>query len=198
MLAISTFAAVRSANRSAQVTERALMASIRPVLTTTRFGDPMEKIGFQDDHWLKVDGGTGVVDVTPTAIYMGIALRNVGNGLAVLDRWDIRPGRNRDAPTVHVDHAHRLTRDLFIAAGDHGFWQGALRDPSEPDFAAVRDAINGGDAVTIDLLYGDHEGGQRTITRIALLPAADGRLSASVSRHWNLDRADPRHEGEPL
>lgn len=39
---------------------------------------------------------------------------------------------------------------------------------------------------------GDHEGGQRTITRIALLPAHDEGWLASLSRHWNLDRADPR------
>ena len=27
---------------------------------------------------------------------------------------------------------------------------------------------------TIDLLYGDHEGGQRTITRFGMIPHADG------------------------
>ena len=41
-------------------------------------------------------------------------------------------------------------------------------------------------------LYGDHEGGQRTITRFAMLPRDDGGWIAVVSRHWNLDRTDPR------
>jgi hypothetical protein len=46
--------------------------------------------------------------------------------------------------------------------------------------------------MTVDLLYGDHEGGQRMISRFALIPKGDGGWLASVSRHWNLDRADPR------
>ena len=45
--------------------------------------------------------------------------------------------------------------------------------------------------MTIDLMYGDHEGGQRTITRFILLPHNNGWL-ASVTPHWNLDRSDPR------
>lgn len=40
-------------------------------------------------------------------------------------------------------------------------------------------------------MYGDHQGGQRTITRFVLLPHNNGWL-ASVTRHWNLDRSDPR------
>ena len=59
-------------------------------------------------------------------------------------------------------------------------------------FATATTAINERQAMTIDLLYGDHEGGQRTITRFALLPRDDGGWIASVSRHWNLDRSDPR------
>jgi hypothetical protein len=65
----------------------------------------------------------------------------------------------------------------------------------------VRAAIEAGEPLSLDLLYGDHEGGQRTITRFYLTPRhrpAEGeddepwlRL-CSVSRHWNLDRADPR------
>ena len=86
----------------------------------------------------------------------------------------------------------RLTRDLYVPAGDLGFWQGALREPSDPAFTAARAAIAGRRSMTIDLLYGDHEGGQRTITRIALLPIGDGGWLAAASRHWNLDRADPR------
>ena len=44
----------------------------------------------------------------------------------------------------------------------------------------------------IDLLYGDHEGGQHTISRFSLAPKEDGHWSAAVVRHWNLDRPDPR------
>jgi hypothetical protein len=44
--------------------------------------------------------------------------------------------------------------------------------------------------------YGDHEGGQRVVTRFAVTSAEspDGqqRWLASASRHWNVDRPDPR------
>ena len=46
--------------------------------------------------------------------------------------------------------------------------------------------------MSIDLLYGDHEGGQRTVSRFTLMPKDDGGWLAIVVKHWNLDRADPR------
>ena len=48
---------------------------------------------------------------------------------------------------------------------------------------------------TIDVLYGDHEGGQRTITRFGMIPMQTGddkKWFPNVARHWNLDRPDPR------
>jgi hypothetical protein len=134
-----------------------------------------------------------VVDATEQAIYLVVSLRNVGNGLAVLDRWDLVADRVRDELSLrHVESFRRLTRDLYVPAGDLGFWQGALRDPTDPLFAEVRDAIRRGRAMTLDLLYGDHEGGQRTITRFALIPVGDDHWLATVARHWNLDRPNPR------
>jgi hypothetical protein len=193
VLAAATFAAVRSANRSARATERVLLASIRPVLVPSRTEDPVEKVGFVDDYWVQVGGGRAIAEVTDGAVYLAMALRNVGSGIAVLDRWDFYADRLLgDSPHREPEAFHRLTRDLYVPAGDFGFWQGALRDPAEPAFAAARDAINGRKDMTIDLLYGDHEGGQRTISRFALMPTEDGGWLASVSRHWNLDRADPR------
>ena len=43
---------------------------------------------------------------------------------------------------------------------------------------ALRDAISAGTGLSIDLLYGDHEGGQRVITRFYVSP----RTHASASR----------------
>jgi hypothetical protein len=199
VLAVATFAAVRSGNRSAAVTERMLLASMRPVLAPSRFEDPVEKVGFMDEVWLKVPGGGGAVQVTDDAIYLAIALRNVGTGLAVLDRWDIQERRvGSDGSPASADHRpvesfRRLTRDLYVPTGDTGFWQGALRDKADPDFAMVANAVAERHPITIDMLYGDHEGGQRTITRFGLIwrPEAE-RYVAAVSRHWNLDRSDPR------
>lgn len=191
VLAVATFAAVRSSNRAARANERALLAGIRPVLVASRLQDPPEKVGFLDDKWLKVDGGHAAAETSDDAVYLAIALRNVGNGLAVLDRWDLYPDRQRGDARA-PDSFHRLTRDLYVPAGDLGFWQGAIRDAEDPMFDVARQAILARQPMTIDLLYGDHEGGQRTITRFGILPRDDGRWIASVGRHWNLDRDDPR------
>jgi hypothetical protein len=86
----------------------------------------------------------------------------------------------------------RLTRDLYATAGDVGFWQGAIRDPNDPDFVAAREAIEARERLTVDVLYGDYEGGQRVISRFAFWPRENDRWIAGVARHWNLDRSDPR------
>ena len=87
VLALATFASVRSANRSARVAEESLLASVRPLLVPTRFDDPTLKVGFGDDHWVHVRGGTGTIEITDEVIYMTISLRNAGNGIAVLHGW---------------------------------------------------------------------------------------------------------------
>lgn len=160
---------------------------------TSRLQDPPEKVGFQDGHWVKVDGGHAAAEVTDEAIYLAIALRNAGTGMAVLDRWDFY-GERLIGQQTYRDPAtfHRLTRDLYLSSSDWGFWQGALRDPTEPVFAEAREAIEARRPMTVDLLYGDHEGGQRTISRFAIMPASDGSWLAAVARHWNLDGTEPR------
>jgi hypothetical protein len=47
--------------------------------------------------------------------------------------------------------------------------------------------------VMVDLLYGDYDGGQRTITRFGINRGeeVDGDR-AEVLRYWNVDRDDPR------
>ena len=85
-----------------------------------------------------------------------------------------------------------MSRDLYIAPSDRGFWQGALRDPSDPLFAPMRETIEARRALTVDLLYSDYDGGQRVITRFAFLPAPETGWLLVASRHWNLDRAEPR------
>jgi hypothetical protein len=193
VLAVATFGAVRSANRAARATERALLVGIRPVLMSSRLQDPPEKVGFHDGHWVKVDGGHAIAEVTDEAIYLAIALRNAGTGMAVLDRWDFYGEQLIGDQTYRAPaEFRRLTRDLYLSSGDLGFWQGALRDTAEPVFAEAREAIEARRAMTIDLLYGDHEGGQRTISRFAVIPAPDGGWLATVGRHWNLDGASPR------
>jgi hypothetical protein len=194
VLAVATFSSVRSGNRTARAAERSLLVGLRPVLMPSRFEDPGEKISFVDGHWIKLGGGHGALEFVDDAIYMGIALRNVGSGLAVLHGWAFHPDRmsGEGATHPHPSEFRRLTRDIYVPAGGVGFWQGALRDASEPVFALARDAALEPRVVTVDLLYGDHEGGQRMISRFALTPREGGGRLAAVGRHWNLDRSDPR------
>ena len=193
VLAVATFASVRSANRAARTAERALQAGLRPVLVPSRFQDPPEKIGWMDNHWAKVDAGRGYAVVENDNVYLAIPLRNVGRGIAVLHGWaPIYGAVDGTTPHADLDQFRRLSRDLYIASADTGFWQGAVRDLDDPDFDRLADLIKNRESIRLDILYGDHEGGQRTITRIGLIPHTDGGWLASAARHWNIDRPDPR------
>jgi len=120
-------------------------------------------------------------------------LTSTGTGIAVLHGWFFHPERLIGV-SAHPDPEvfRRLTRDIYVPAGDIGFWQGAIRDPNDPLFSIARDAATSAKSVTVDLLYGDHEGGQRMISRFALTPVPGGSYLTAVGRHWNLDRPDPR------
>jgi hypothetical protein len=192
VLAIATFASVRSANRSARFAETSLLAQVRPLLMPSRFDDPAQKVNFMDDRILRVEGGRAACETSDEAIYLAISVRNAGNGIAVLHGWHLWPQRtfSSDEPLA-IDRFRRLSRDLYVPAGEPGFWQGALRDPAEPAFATARQAIESGEPLTIDVLYGDEFGGQRVITRFNLAPR-ESAWWASVSRHWHVDRAEPR------
>jgi hypothetical protein len=198
VLAVATFASVRSANRAARTAELALLEGLRPLLMPSRRQDPPEKVSFVDQHWMLINGGQGLIEMTDDVIYLAIALRNVGRGMAVLHSWTVFEGNSSAQRPEHAELAgfRRLTRDIYVPAGDLGFWQGALRDPEEPEFATVYKAVTAGEPVSIELLYGDNEGGQRTITRFSLIPhqGEDGETLwlTAAGRHWNLDRHDPR------
>lgn len=191
MLAVATFASTRSANRAARVAETAMQAGLRPLLLASRLQDPPEKVMWMDEHYARVLGGQGVLEEVDGVIYLAAGLRNVGAGVAVLDAWHVFPFVDTATPPTPVDEFRRLTRDLYIAPGDFGFWQGAIRDPDDPDRPALSQAIAARSRMMVDLLYGDFEGGQRTISRVALTWRADTLLTAT-SRHWTVDRTNPR------
>ncbi|MDX6551570.1 MAG: hypothetical protein QOH74_58 [Gaiellales bacterium] len=192
VLAGATFAAVRSANRAARTAERSLLAGLRPLLLPARLQDPPQKVMWQDQHFAHVPGGRAVAEEVDGVIYLAAAVRNAGQGVAILHGWYCfagwRPGDNRPTPP---DDFHRLTRDIYVAAGDVGFCQGAIRDANDPARSELLAAITGHEQLSLDLLYGDHEGGQRSIARFALAPIEDGYLF-SLARQWNLDQPDPR------
>lgn len=195
-LAIATFASVRSSNRSARLAEESVLAAVRPLVVNSRLDDPDQDVRFRDGHMLRVPGGGAATDVGENTIFLAISLRNVSQGIAVLDRWRLTP----EAVAVTADHSDprtfaRMTRDLYVPAGGLGFWQGALRDPSDPMFPAARAAIIEHREMSVELLYVDHLGDEHAIVRIAMRPAGDDRWLAASIRHWNLERPDPRTLG---
>jgi hypothetical protein len=193
VLAAATFASVRSSNRTARLTEASHKADLRPLLLPSRLGDAEEKVGFVDRHFLKVLGGRGVAEVTDDVVYLAMSLRNVGSGIAVLHGWHLIPEHQPDGDQVpDVEDFRRLTRDLYIPVSDTGFWQGAFRDPSASEFVEAASAVTARQGMMIDLLYGDHEGGQRMISRFSMRPRDDGGWMIEAGRHWNVDREDPR------
>jgi hypothetical protein len=199
VLAGVTVASVRSANRAARVAEQSLLAGQRPLLVPSRTDDPAVKVGFQDDVWFLVPGGQGIAQATDDADYFVIAVRNVGTGIAVLHGWRLDPElsleRGAHVSPPPLEEFTTLTRDLYVAPGDVGFWQGSFRDPASERYRAARRAVEGRHRLGVDILYGDFEGGQRVISRFMLTPreAEDGtRWFASVGRHWNVDRPEPR------
>jgi hypothetical protein len=197
VLAIATFASIRSANRAGRIAEAAFEANLRPVLVTSRLDDPVQKIRWMDNQWAVLQGGQGIVKLVDDNIYLAISVRNAGSGLAVVQGWAIMPlVADVAEPHLEPDEFRRQTRDLYIAPNDVGFWQAAIREPSDPVYAALRNDIEEVEPFTIELLYGDHEGGQRTITRFGMIPYKDDGGAClwfpNVALHWNLDRPDPR------
>jgi len=194
VLAVATFAAVRSANRAARAAELAFQVGLRPLLLPSQLEDAAQKVHFVDGKWVMTPGGSGVAEADDNGVYLTLSLRNVGRGLAVLHGWRVYPDRRYVEGEGHppVEGFRRLSRDLYVPVADVGFWQGALRDPADPDFAPAKESAESHFPMTVDLLYGDHEGGQRVISRFVLLPRGDSGWLANVVRHWNVDRPDPR------
>jgi hypothetical protein len=203
-LAAATYGSVRSANRSAAVAELALQERRRPVLVNSRGDDRAQPVAFADRHSMSVAGGGAEVDADGEGVYLAASLRNVGAGIAVLQGWQCIAVADADngwegrwrqnlvggAPPG-VEDFRTLARDQYIASGEIGVWQAAVRDPADPLFAQVAAAAAEQLPLSVDLLYTDQVGGQRTISRFALVPGDDGWQTASA-RHWYLDAPAPR------
>ena len=138
---------------------------------------------------------------------MAISLQNVGAGMAVILGWRIDVGTRIDAHAsleemraetslIRPDPAtfRPQTRDLYSPPGDLSFWQAAIRTSDDPDRPQVEAALTGSNPLLIDLLYGDEEGGQRTISRFSMARFGDSGEGwyPTVVNHWYLDREGPR------
>ena len=151
-------------------------------------------------------GGTAYLRSLDGVVYYAAAFRNAGTGLAVIHGW--APASTRleaTAPAPAVDDFRPMTLDIYVPAGESAAWMAAVRETDSDLSRALRAAAEADQPLSVDLLYGDGEGGQRTITRFGFVldpdapdePAPDrppGVRTLIVIRHWNLDRPDPRRE----
>jgi hypothetical protein len=203
VLAVATFSSVKSANRSARVAEQSMLLGTRPVLIPSREVDPTERVRFGDETFLNIAGHGAEVQESDGRIHMGIGLRNGGAGLAVILGWRARTpvgveertgqslvNRQGELPAPSLADFRRQQLDLYIPAGETGFWQGGLYDPEEPGYRDVIEALRSNGVIYVDLLYGDHEGNQRMIVRFGMSEwPHDGDeeigLRAYVLRYWD-------------
>jgi hypothetical protein len=191
VLALATFSAVRSSNRSARIAEEALLTGMRPLLLPSLGDSPPQKVSWIDGHAVRLPGGRAVVEAVGDVVYLAISVRNVGPGIALFHGWYPMAERSLADPVDAADF-RRLTIDLYVAAGGIGYWEGAIREPDDPVGPGLLATVRDRTPFTIDLLYGDQAGGQRTISRFSLLPAGDEGWYSQAARHWNLDRPAPR------
>jgi hypothetical protein len=194
ILAVATFMSTRSANRSARIAERALDLNLRPVLIPAHEWDAAERITFYDEI-VQLRGGFATVEDRSGNLYFAAQLRNVGAGIGVLTAWLVDVG-----PTVPgtVDIFHDVPdvttfvtqqRSLYVPAGDVGYWQGAIResDTDRGDAAALRQAIDTRERLSLYLRYADQDGGHDTVTRYTLSPDENGDWLFGIARHWSLN-----------
>ena len=226
VLAVATFSAVRSGNRTARAAEQSLLTSLRPQLMPSRLTDDVLKVNFGDNKWVRIPGGHAVAEIgggdgtlgpADDVVYLAVSLRNVGNGIAVLHGWRLSYERAQPSDQAPPLSEFTLqTRDLYIPVDDTGFWQGAIRDLSDPRYEMARKVIESRGEWFVDMLYGDYDGGQRAISRFRCQPrpwpagpggaghddsgsggsgsrsGGDGVWVANVARHWSIDQPDPR------
>jgi hypothetical protein len=113
VLAVATFSAVRSGNRTARAAELSLLTSLRPLLTPSRREDSVLKVNFGDNKWLRVPGssavgeiggGDGTMTMGPkdAGVNLSLSLRNVGSALGRRPPAADRPVTNKtDRPVTN-------------------------------------------------------------------------------------------------
>src|SRR5258707_9328099 len=84
VLAVATFAAVRSANRAARAAERSLLPGLRPLLVPSRLDDGEQKVFFGDGWPAMLRGAWAIVQEANRAAYLATTPRNAGSRVGVV------------------------------------------------------------------------------------------------------------------
>src|SRR5580698_5717356 len=165
VLAVATFASVRSANRAGRNAEQALQVGLRPVLFASRPHETVQKVRWGDGHWAALPPGRAVLEEQDGVIYMAMSLQNVGAGIAVLLGWRVDSFKvlsprssfeeiKAAAVLVRPDLAsfRPQTQDQFSPPGDVSYWGAAVRAPDDPFRQLVEAALAGKNPLVVDLL----------------------------------------------
>ena len=170
-----------------------MQIGIRPLLMPSRLEDVAQKIMWGDEHWALLPAAGATVELVDGNVYLAMSLRNSGSGIGVIHGWHLGL-RDPHTPHPHAepDEFRPQIRDLYVPGDGIAFWQAAIRDPDDPEYAPLADAIRAAHVFAVELLYSDGEGGQRSIGMYSIARLGDERWMCSMIRHWNLDRPDPR------
>ena len=180
MLAIATFASIRSANRSARIAEAAFRANLRPVLVTSRLDDPDPEDPL-DGQPLGAAGGR-------PGHRRARRRQHLYGDFAPQRRAGARGARS-GGPSARVDEArHGPAPDNPTSSGGRrgtstsprttsGSGRRRSGSPTDPDYAwlCARTSRQRSRSPS-NCSTATHEGGQRTITRFGMIPyQIDGR-----------------------
>ena len=154
----------------------------------SRLDDPPQKVLFVDGRWVRVPGGGAVAEAADGGVYLAMSRtqRRFRASPCCTAGGSTPTSDARDGPAPPLEEFERLTRDLYVPAGDVGFWQGALRDPRAPEFPeAARGHRRARTA------RGRHplrrpRGRPARVSRFTLVPSPTAAGSRARGPHWNI------------
>lgn len=183
--AVAAAKAIKAANkaaaaavRQARASRQALQASIRPLIVEM----PPEQ------HLQRRLRGSGGRD-SPTArlttwatikpdgtVHIGLRIRNIGSGPAVLKKVAFGAG--------DTETANRTAADQTVVPVDGPCEVSITRAAAETEHEAFRSSISSGSPLRVEITYTDIADGQRTVTSISLEPGVDDQYEvASLDFH---------------
>ncbi len=116
------------------------MAGLRPLLVPSKLDDPHQKIGFVDDKWVMARAVVASPRWEKTqSTSRSLSETSVPESLSSTAGASFRAAGSK----THTGslRTSRDSRATYVPVGDVGFWQGAFRDPAEPEFRGCREAI---------------------------------------------------------
>ena len=172
VLAVATFSAVRSSNRFSphrrRVTPHQHAPTAHPVAVSTT---PSKGCCGIHHHAAHINGRTPSSRKTAGSSIWRSDCETLVQVLPCSTggtRCPIR--RSKTCPTPQAEDFRRLTIDLYIPAGGSGYWEAAVREPDDPLRPGFMRALTERHPFMIDILYGDQQGRQRTISRYLSCP----------------------------